>query len=133
MLEGLKRDGVVLAVLSNKSDDAVKKLCDRYFSSLLDLAYGEQEGVPRKPSPIGIERILSVFSAERGQTVYVGDSETDIQTAKNARVRSILVDWGFRSRRELLQSGAERIVSDPGEITWARIRSIFNERKEKQR
>lgn len=118
LLERLRGNGVLTAVLSNKADFAVRSLCEDYFPSLLDCAVGEREaeGIPKKPAPDAVNLILSQFGVERKDAVYVGDSDVDVQTAVNAGLDLIAVDWGFRERELLEKCGAEIIVSDPEEI-----------------
>jgi len=116
LIRALKRNGYKTAVVSNKADYAVQELCARYFDGLFDLAVGEREGVRRKPAPDEIGQVLKTLGCDSGKAVYVGDSEVDIETARNAGVPCISVDWGFRDRAALLKSGASVIVSDTKEL-----------------
>lgn len=111
LLEWLQREGYGTAIVSNKADFAVKKLNSIYFKGLIPSAIGEHEGCRRKPAPDSVLRALSELGVDRTRAVYVGDSEVDIETARNAQMDCILVGWGFRSRDELLAHGA-----DPGRI-----------------
>ncbi len=115
MLDTLKQNGVKLAVVSNKADYAVQDLCVKYFDGMFDAAVGEKQGVPKKPAPDSVNAILDKLSVERNKSVYIGDSEVDIETAKNAEMACIAVDWGFRDRKMLEECGAELIVSSPKE------------------
>lgn len=112
----MKKRGMKLAVLSNKADEAVKMLCGHYFPNVFDAAYGAREGVAGKPAADALCAILDEFSLGRQNVVYIGDSEVDIKTAENAGTDMIIVDWGFRSREDLLQNGAMNLVSAPLEI-----------------
>lgn len=112
MLRTLKNEGCRLAVVSNKSDNAVKPLCEKYFGGIFDFAVGEREGIKRKPSPDAVYEVLHTLGFRREEAVYIGDSEVDIQTAENSGVDCISVDWGFRDRELLRRSGASVIVSD---------------------
>ncbi|MBE6850621.1 MAG: HAD family hydrolase [Ruminococcus sp.] len=116
LLRTLRENGIKTAVLSNKADFAVQPLIRQYFDGLFDMALGERAGVPRKPAPDGIYDILEHFQAEKSDAVYIGDSNVDIETARNAGIPCISVDWGFRDRSHLLEWGAETIVSCPMEI-----------------
>lgn len=116
MLAKLKQRGIQLAVLSNKPDYAVKILCDKYFPGIFDKAYGFREGIERKPSPEAVFALLEEFGVPREKAVYVGDSEVDVQTAKNAGLDMMIVEWGFRDREFLIESGAVNLVSVPSEI-----------------
>ncbi len=110
LLEKLKSDGVPCAIVSNKADFAVKKLSDTYFNGLIKAALGEREGIEKKPAPDSVFEAVRLLDASR--PVYVGDSEVDVATAKNAGIDGIFVDWGFRDRATLTAAGANVIVSD---------------------
>ena len=119
LLQRLRAAGCRTAVLSNKADFAVQTLCARYFDGLLDAAAGERTGVLRKPAPDGVWTLLSSLKVERERAVYIGDSEVDVQTAKNAGMDAILVDWGFRTAAQLRAAGATCIVSDTATLADA--------------
>ncbi|MBQ9060657.1 MAG: HAD family hydrolase [Firmicutes bacterium] len=119
LLKKLGDLGIRTAVVSNKPDPAVQKLCRVYFPDLFTFALGEVEGVPRKPASDMIRICLEKLNVSPDQAVYIGDSEVDVQTAANSSLCSICVDWGFRSRKEL--TGADRIVSDCDELAEAII------------
>lgn len=111
LLQRLLENGVKTAVVSNKPDPAVQSLCREYFPDLFSYAAGESPGIPRKPAPDMIFRTLDALGVSAEEAVYIGDSEVDIETANNAGLDHICVDWGFRPRDLLVQSGAKRIVS----------------------
>lgn len=117
MLDTLRAHGVKLAVLSNKADYAVKDLCKLHFDGLLDVAQGEITGIPRKPSPEGVNIILEKLGVSSAECAYVGDSDVDVETARNSGLDCIAVDWGFRDRDNLLNAGAKIIVSTAEELT----------------
>ena len=110
ILQKLQQQGVKMAVVSNKLDSAVKSLCELHFGSLIDVAIGEREGVRRKPAPDSVLQAMELLRTSNA--VYIGDSEVDIATAKNAKLPCICVSWGFRPEETLRQSGAERIAAD---------------------
>ena len=118
LLSALMARGVQTGVLSNKADFAVKKLAKQYFDGLLLCAVGENEGagIRKKPAPDALFYMLESLGAERESTLYVGDSEVDIQTAKNADVDCLCVTWGFRDRAFLEKNGGVRFVDEPMEI-----------------
>ncbi len=118
LLERLKEQGVKTAVVSNKADFATKQLAKSYFGDLLQEAVGENEsaGIRKKPAPDSLLAVMERLSAERSSTVYVGDSEVDIQTARNAEVECVSVSWGFKDRAFLKANGATVIVDTPLEI-----------------
>lgn len=119
LLRRLRAAGYTLAVLSNKADYAVAELCRRYFPSLFDLAIGQREGVPKKPHPAGVERALRETGCPPNEAVLIGDSDVDVQTAKNARIDCFAVEWGFRDRPVLEAAGADRIFSSVAALEQA--------------
>ncbi len=112
VLRTLRAAGVRVAVVSNKPDYGVQELCARYFPGLLDSAVGMREGIRKKPYPDAVEAALAAFGVPPERAVYIGDSEVDVQTGKNAHTALISVDWGFRTHAQLVEAGAEHIVSD---------------------
>ena len=115
-VSALRGAGIVTAVVSNKADYATQELCEKYFHGLFDFVSGAKDGVRKKPCPDLINQVIRNFGADINSTAYVGDSEVDIQAAKNAGIPCISVDWGFRSRAELISSGAGTIISHPNEL-----------------
>lgn len=116
MLEKLKEAGCVMAVVSNKPDAAVKELNRQFFEGLLVSAIGESAEIRRKPAPDTVFEAMRLTGADISSSVYIGDSEVDIQTARNAGLPCISVSWGFRSRIELEDAGAEFIADNPKEL-----------------
>ncbi len=118
LLDWMDKEGIQTAIVSNKADFAVKKLRDIYFGRLVPVAIGEQEGCRRKPAPDSVLKALGELGADPGHAVYVGDSDVDLQTAKNAGLDCIAVSWGFRSREFLLEHGAhpDRIAANVKEL-----------------
>ena len=108
--------GIKTAVVSNKADYAVQDLCKKYFDNMFDAAVGQKDSVRKKPAPDSVNEVLEKLHIDRNDAVYVGDSEVDIETAKNAGMDAILVDWGFRGSEFLKEKGAETIIFDPLEI-----------------
>lgn len=109
-----------LAVVSNKPDAAVKELAKRYFPGLF--ARGESTDCPRKPAPDMVFKAMEALGVDR--CVYVGDSDVDIVTAKNAGVPCLSVTWGFRGREELQAAGAEYFCHNPQDLP-AKIAEIM--------
>lgn len=116
LIKQLRQSDIMTAVLSNKADFAVKSLCNNFFPELFDCAYGEIEGIPKKPAPDGVFTILNQLEVKRSEAVYIGDSDVDVETAQNSGLDLIAVDWGFREHAILENCGAETIVSVPHEI-----------------
>lgn len=119
MLAELRAAGVKTAVLSNKPDAPTKALCSRYFDGLFDIAAGEKEGIVRKPAPDGVYPILESLGVSACDAVYIGDSEVDIETAKNSGMDGISVAWGFRDVDYLTESGASVMVYSADELKEA--------------
>lgn len=115
MLAELKEQGYHLAIVSNKFDGAVKKLCKKYFGEFISVSIGESAEVKRKPAPDTVYRALHELESDASRAVYVGDSEVDIQTAKNASLPCISVTWGFRTEEKLRSEGApeNRLIRTP--------------------
>lgn len=118
MLKELKNRNFIIAVASNKFDLAVKELCEKYFGNLIDCAFGENEkaGINKKPAPDIVFKILENYNLTPQQAIYIGDSEVDIQTAKNSNIDCISVSWGFKTKDFLNQNGAKNIIDTPDEI-----------------
>lgn len=116
LLEKLRANGVKTAVVSNKADYGVQELCKEYFDGLFDYAVGEREGIRRKPAPDAVNEALRVLGMSKSEAVYIGDSDVDFETAKNAELPCISVLWGFRDEEFLREKGATLFVHDPAEI-----------------
>lgn len=116
LLQRLRAAGCLTAVVSNKADAAVQPLCHHYYEGLFDYAVGEREGIRRKPAPDAVQEVLRRLQTDVSEAVYIGDSEVDIQTARNAGMDSIIVTWGFRDREYLESQGGRRFVDKPEEI-----------------
>lgn len=121
-LKSLRQQNVKIAVVSNKADFAVQELCEQYFEGLFDFSVGEREGIEKKPSPDSVNEVLNILNETRNNAVYIGDSEVDIQTARNAGMDCISVTWGFRGREFLTAEGAETFADTTDEV----LRLIVN-------
>lgn len=118
LLKELCAKNIKIAVVSNKFDGAVKELCQKYFGNLVQVAIGENEaaGVRKKPAPDSVFKAMQDLKLSVEDVIYVGDSETDVQTAKNAKIDCIGCTWGFRSKQVLVDEGARYIIDTPDEI-----------------
>ena len=118
LLTTLRENGVKIGVVSNKFDAAVKGLCEKHFPLLVDAAAGEREaeGVRRKPAPDMVLAAAKALGGDAADCLYVGDSETDILTAKNAGMDCVSVTWGFREEAVLKEAGAVHLVHTPQEL-----------------
>ena len=121
LLARLRAEGIRTAVVSNKADFAVQTLCRDYFPGLVDCAVGERAGIPKKPAPDSVQEVLRALKISREQAVYVGDSEVDVVTARNAGMDGILVLWGFRDRQTLERAGAKTFAATAEELCAALI------------
>lgn len=117
LLMTLKARGVKCAVLSNKPDNFVKIIVSKIYPGF-DFAWvqGKADGFPKKPDPTTFFLILNSLGIKPSETLYIGDSNVDIFTGKNAGVETCGVTWGFRDRAELETAGADHIVDKPNEI-----------------
>ena len=116
LLGELRQREIRVAVVSNKFNAATCALCRQFFAGLVDVAIGEREGIRKKPAPDTVYKALRQLGAKRETAVYVGDSDVDIQTAKNAGIPCINVLWGFRNRDFLIAHGATTLVETPMEL-----------------
>lgn len=116
-LEQLKQAGVTMAVLTNKPDGAARPIVEGYFPGIFQTIQGALPGVPTKPDPTALYHLMERIGADRAHTLFVGDSNVDIQTAKNGGLFSCGVLWGFRSREELLGEGADVLAQTADELT----------------
>ncbi len=116
LMQKLRGKNVKLAVISNKQDTAVKPLAEKYFPGLLEIAVGESAEVRRKPNPDAVLAALRHIGVPREEAIYVGDTEVDLQTARNAGMECASVDWGFRTREQLIEVGAEHIFDTVQEL-----------------
>lgn len=116
MIEILKNQGVRTAVVTNKMHEAAKEIAEIFFGDLIDITLGQIDGVAQKPEPDGIYHVLEKLGVSKEKSVYVGDSEVDCITAKNADIPCIGVTWGFRDESVLVENGADFIADTPDDI-----------------
>lgn len=116
MLKSLKEHGKKMAVVSNKYCKATEHLCRTFFNGYIDVAIGENENIRKKPAPDTVLEAMKRLGADKGSTVYVGDSEVDIATAHNCGIPCISVLWGFRDKAFLTENGGTMFAKSPEEI-----------------
>jgi phosphoglycolate phosphatase len=116
LLQKLRARGLFTAVLSNKQDKAVRILCAHYFPDLLDMATGPTADRRTKPAPDGVLYIAETLGVRTDEILYVGDSEADVQTGRNAGVKTVAALWGFRDRETLEAAGASLFAKKPEDI-----------------
>ena len=117
MLGKLKEQGKNIAVVSNKFYTATQDLCKHFFGDTIQVAIGEREDIKKKPAPDTVLEALRQLQATKQDAVYVGDSDVDVETARNSGIPCISVLWGFRSKSFLLSHGATTFIESPSELT----------------
>lgn len=110
LMAELKARGLQLAVYSNKADEFTRAIIAHFFPDTFALVRGKVEGVPVKPEAAGIRMVLAELGADPETTLFVGDSNVDIQTGHNGALRACGVTWGFRSRASLEEAGADALA-----------------------
>lgn len=116
LLARLRADGILTAVVSNKADFAVQILARDYFPGLFDCVLGEKEGIAKKPAPDMVNAVLNTLGVAPAGARYVGDSEVDVETARNSGLAGVFVTWGFRSVETLRAAGAAVLAGTPEEL-----------------
>jgi len=117
LLTELKSRKIVIAVLSNKVDSVLHRMMHDFFSPLVfDAVCGLRPGVAPKPDPAAAWEMLAEMGKNPHETIFVGDSEIDMETAKNSGCYPLGVTWGFRSKATLVEAGAARIIDKPDEL-----------------
>lgn len=117
LLIELQNRGIKLAVNSNKPNTLCKNLIKKHFPKIdFKIIIGSREGIPYKPDPYSLNEIIETLNLKKEEVLYVGDSESDVLTAKNANVKMVGCLWGFRDLKTLTDSGADYIVCKPSEI-----------------
>lgn len=116
LLQRLSNEGIAMAIVSNKNDAAVKQLATDFFSDTISVAIGETPQIQKKPAPDTVFAALEELHRSAEESIYIGDSDVDIQTAKNSGMDCVSVSWGFRGRTFLEKEGASHIVDTPEEI-----------------
>ena len=116
MLNSLHNSGIKLAIVSNKHDEATQELSRAYFGDIIDCTVGNCDFLEKKPAPDMAEYAMKKLGVSKEESVFIGDSETDILTAKNAGITCISVTWGFRDRDVLTEVGAEMFVDTADEL-----------------
>lgn len=116
LLSELKKRNIKMGIVSNKFDEGVKALAQQYFNGLIKHAQGTSDTVQKKPSPDAVFALIKKLNAENEQNIYIGDSDVDIKTAKNASIPCVSVSWGFRSKAFLQSINASPIIDTPEEL-----------------
>lgn len=116
LINELHQKGIKLAIVTNKNQMAVNELNKKYFNGIINVAVGDNGVRERKPSPEPIKEALKLLNSKAENTIYVGDSEVDVTTAKNAGLFGVCVTWGFRDKEQLVSSGGEHFIDKPEEL-----------------
>lgn len=116
LLQSIKKEGISLAVASNKPHERTLEVIDHFFPNTFDVVLGQREGVPIKPHPQIVYDALDMLGTDKRHAFYAGDTGTDIMTAKNAGIYCAGVLWGFRTREELESAKADVIVNTQDEL-----------------
>lgn len=123
LVNELGKKGIQLAVLSNKEQSFSQQLITNIFPESFDFIIGAGTDYPLKPDPASANVLAESFRLDKSEILFVGDSKVDMMTAKNAKMTACAVAWGFRSRDELLEAGADHIVETAEEI----LQLVFND------
>lgn len=116
LLRELKKRNIKMGIATNKVKSAALTLNDIYFEGLIDEVEGAEDGKPTKPDPYMIESVIEALNSTKESTLYVGDSQVDVQSARNAGLPLVAVLWGFRDKEELIAEGAEVFIDEPMEL-----------------
>ena len=116
LLIELKKRNIRTAVVTNKAEPAAKILCDAVFGDVFTVVIGDDGQHRLKPAPDNVFRAMQLLNAEKSHTLYVGDSDVDMDTAAGAGLESVGVLWGFRDEETLRNSGACHIITEPSEL-----------------
>lgn len=116
MLQNCRRQGLQIAVISNKGQQEASKLVERFFGDLVDFTVGESPDIRRKPAPDTLLQAIKQMNTTPKETVFVGDSEVDLKAAAAAGVSCISCLWGFRDAEELLAAGAKHLLDSPSKL-----------------
>lgn len=116
LLAELKSRGYLLAVLSNKPEVFTCELISKFYPGVFDCVHGSRDGIPKKPDPAGELSVMNELGVRPSRTLHVGDSGTDVETAKNAGIDCVACSWGYRSRESLENCGAKAVVGTVDEL-----------------
>lgn len=112
------KDKYILGVLSNKKDELVKKIIYHFFPNIFDFSYGERDNIKRKPDCEWMNIILNEYNLSKSDILYIGDSEVDIEFAKNSRVDFLICTWGYRKKEELLHYSGVSLIDSPKHLSY---------------
>lgn len=116
LLTELRAKGIKLGVVSNKIDFMTQIVAKEYFGDVFDCVTGQRVGVPIKPDPAMVFEVMKTFGVTADECIFVGDSDVDALTGKNSGAFMVGVLWGFRDEKELMENGADVVISEPSQL-----------------
>lgn len=116
LVQSLRAKGIGMAVITNKADEFAGQVVSQYFPGIFDIVLGLREEFAAKPDPASVLHTMELLGARPAATLYCGDSDVDMHTARNARLKSCGVLWGFRDKEELAAAGADYIAASADEL-----------------
>lgn len=115
-LHRAKKAGVKLGVMSNKFEQGVHDVVERFFADLVDAAHGETETIPRKPDPTGLLLCAQEMGVDPSECLYFGDSASDIEAGRNAGMKTVAVSWGYQPHERLMAARPDHVIETPAEM-----------------
>lgn len=116
MLKNIREAGYRTAIVSNKPHPLTLKMSQNLFGELIETTYGQSDMFPKKPDPTIINHLLSEFGIDASESVYIGDTDVDVMTAKNSGMTAVAVSWGYRSRDIIEAAGPDYIADTVEEL-----------------
>jgi len=116
LINKLKEENYKIAIASNKMNNAVVKLNIEKFDNKFDIAVGESELLKVKPNPDMILHVINELNLTKDEVLFIGDTEVDLNAAKNANVKNVAVTWGFRDKEFLINERPTHIIDKPSEL-----------------
>lgn len=116
LLDELNTNNIITAIVSNKPHEFTKEIVNHYFKDKIKIVFGQRNGFDLKPNPDTLLEVINILNFDKNDCIFIGDTEIDIKTAKNANIKSVGVSWGYRSLQKLQEEGADYVVSSPIEL-----------------
>lgn len=116
LIKSLRLKGIKIGIITNKAQNSADVIVDKFFKNSIDLVIGDNNKFPLKPNPDSINEVIKYFNVSKNETIYIGDSEVDLLTGKNADVKTIAVLWGFRDKEFLIKKGGKIFAETSKEL-----------------
>ena len=116
VLRQAKEAGVGLGIMSNKFEQGVLDVRDRFFEGIIEVAHGESESIPRKPDPTGLLLCAKELGIDPSECLFFGDSASDMEAGHNAGMKTVAVTWGYQPHERLMGALPDYVVESPGDI-----------------